>query len=165
MRVLVGKGFGVTRLFCFNALHSLSQSASRHTLTLSSPAAASPLSNQGLFELAAKTYAAKRSMQGSIDGGDEFALADILAAADAGAGLGFKVSAATNGSSANGSSANGSGTDGTGAKGSGASPPAASSSKNGSAKSGSNKAKSSKHAAVPAVSRGDRSFRSEIDEW
>jgi hypothetical protein len=41
--------------------------------------AAAPLL-QGLFELAAKTYAARRTMQGSLDGADEVALADILAA-------------------------------------------------------------------------------------
>ena len=35
---------------------------------------------QGLFELAARTYAARRSMQGSVDGSEEVALADILAA-------------------------------------------------------------------------------------
>ena len=35
---------------------------------------------QGLFELAAKTYAARRTMQGSLDGAEEVALADILAA-------------------------------------------------------------------------------------
>ena len=41
--------------------------------------AAAPLL-QGLFELAAKTYAARRTMQGSLDGAEEVALADILAA-------------------------------------------------------------------------------------
>lgn len=40
---------------------------------------------EGLFELASKTYAARRSMQGSVDGGEDMALADILTADAVGA--------------------------------------------------------------------------------
>lgn len=59
---------------------------------------------QGLFELAAKTYAARRSMQGSMDGGaaDEFVLADILAAELSAAATGLSVASSSGSSGSNG---------------------------------------------------------------
>ena len=118
---------------------------------------------EGLFELAAKTYAAKRSLQGSLDGGgDELPLVDILAAAAADA-QGVPAVAAAAAAAAAASS-----------NGAVPAPAAANGSRNGGSKAGNGKAKASKAAAPPTqapapaaapAGRGGRSFRSEIDGW
>ena len=73
---------------------------------------------QGLFELAAKTYAARRSMQGSMDGSDDFALADIILASEPSATLenrgngtisaSGKETVSSSGTGSNGGTSNGS---------------------------------------------------------
>lgn len=131
-------------------------------LLIQHPASASPPC-QGLFELAAKTYAARRSMQGSMDGGaaDEFVLADILAAELSAAASGLGTASSSTTSSATSSSRNGNGS-GFGAA------PAATAAKAASSSAAEGGSASGKARAKPPPS-GMRnqlpSFRNEIDEW
>lgn len=140
-----------------------------------------PSPPQGLFKLAAKTYAARRSLQGSMDGDESFALADVLAAADAGTLADMLAAAdgadltdmltaveaavpavtkAGSGGSRSGAVLAGAGAGGNGAVAMNGSVAASSSSRSG---SGGSKGKARSKAA--AARRSSLSVREEIDAW